>query len=349
MKYRLFGRTGLRVSEICLGSMIFGDKRGTWGTDVDDACAIIARFGEAGGNFIDTANYYAKGESERTIGKALGSDRGRWVIGTKYALSTDRADPNAGGGHRKNLVQSLEASLKRLGTDYVDIYWLHIWDAFTPVDEVLRAFDDVVRAGKVRYVGVSDTPAWQVAHAIAIAELRGWSRFAGLQIPYSLMQRTVERDLLPMARALDVAVTTWEPLGGGVLTGSYGTGRHLPESARAAQFGKKLSARELSVADALNSVADERGVSAAQVALAWLLSRQDRAEIIPIVGARTVGQIESALTSLDLHLSSSEIETLDQASAIELGFPYDFKAGQLLYGDTRDLLQDHRGLVAPTL
>lgn len=267
MKYRLFGRTGLRVSEICLGSMIFGDKRGTWGTDVDDACAIIARFGEAGGNFIDTANYYAKGESERTIGKALGSDRGRWVIGTKYALSTDRADPNAGGGHRKNLVQSLEASLKRLGTDYVDIYWLHIWDAFTPVDEVLRAFDDVVRAGKVRYVGVSDTPAWQVAHAIAIAELRGWSRFAGLQIPYSLMQRTVERDLLPMARALDVAVTTWEPLGGGVLTGSYGTGRHLPRVPELLNL-----ARSSSRANSLSPTRSTRSrMNEASVQLRWHL------------------------------------------------------------------------------
>src|SRR5829696_6097273 len=199
MRYKLLGRTGLRVSEFCLGAMIFGDSRGGWGASRDEAARIVERFAAAGGNFIDTANYYAGGESERIVGELIAADRERWVVATKYACSLNPTDPNAGGGHRKSLVQSLESSLRRLGTDYIDLLWLHIWDAFTPVEEVVQALADQVRAGKVLYLGISDTPAWLVSQAVSLADLRGWTRFAALQIPYSLVERTVERELLPMA------------------------------------------------------------------------------------------------------------------------------------------------------
>ena len=231
MRYKLFGRTGLRVSELCLGAMTFGEDWG-WGAPKDECARILEAYAEAGGNFIDTANFYTDGSSERIVGELVAPERDRWVLATKYALNVRPDDPNAGGSHRKSLVQALDASLRRLRSDYVDIYWVHVWDAFTPAEEVVRALDDVVRAGKVLYVGISDTPAWLVSQAVTLADLRGWTRFAGLQVPYSLVWRDVERDLLPMARALDLAVTTWAPLGGGLLTGRYGTGRARPRGTR---------------------------------------------------------------------------------------------------------------------
>src|ERR1700754_3001787 len=224
MRYKLLGPTGLRVSELALGAMTFGESWG-WGASRDEAARILHRYAEAGGNFVDTANNYTGGESERIVGELLAGDRERWVLATKYVLNTNAADPNAGGAQRKNLVQSLDASLRRLRTDYVDVLWVHIWDPVTPVEAMMRGLDDVVRAGKALYVGISDAPAWGVAQAVTLADARGWTRFAALQVPYSLVQRSVERDLLPMAKALDLAVTTWSPLGGGVLTGRYGSGR----------------------------------------------------------------------------------------------------------------------------
>jgi aryl-alcohol dehydrogenase-like predicted oxidoreductase len=259
MRYRLLGRSGLRVSELCLGAMVFGDTRGPWGTTREDAEQILFRFAEAGGNFIDTASNYAGGESERIVGELVGPDRDRWVLATKYSCSSRPDDPNAGGNHKKSLARSLETSLRRLNVDYVDVLWLHIWDALTPIEEVVRALDDVVRAGKALYVGVSDTPAWIVSRAVTMAGLRGWSPFVALQVPYSLLERSVERELLPMARGLDLAVTTWSPLGDGLLSGRYGSDRPQPADSRVAGVAShRLSECSLRIADAVNIVAKGR-------------------------------------------------------------------------------------------
>lgn len=348
MRYKLLGRSGLRVSELCLGAMIFGDHRGTWGTPKKEAARILDGFGEAGGNFIDTANYYANGDSERIVGELTAADREHWVLATKYACSLNLTDPNGGGAHRKSLVQALNSSLRRLQTDYIDLYWVHIWDAFTPVEEVVRALDDAVSAGKVLYVGVSDTPAWIVSQGLTLADLRGWTRFVGLQVPYSLVERSAERDHLPMARALDVSVTTWGPLGGGLLTGRYGTDRPTPADTRLAGIDADPPAEgKLAIADAVNAVATERDVSASQVAIAWVRAQQRRGVVIPILGVRTSAQLDENLAALEVDLTAAELDSLDGVSRIPLGFPYDFGAGRLAYGRTLELIDDHRGLIDP--
>ena len=344
MRYRLLGRTGLRVSELCLGAMMFGGG-GSSGASREEAGAIVKRFADAGGNFIDTANRYARGESERIVGELIRPDRDRWVLATKYTLSTDPADPNAGGSHRKSLRRAIDASLERLGTDYIDLYWVHIWDAFTPVEEVIAALDDLVRSGKVLYVGISDTPAWIVARAVTLAEERGLSPFCALQVPYSLVRRTVERELLPMARALDLAVTGWAPLGGGLLTGRYGSDREAPGDGRKA--GSTVSERDLAIADALNAVAAARGASAGQVAIAWVRAQQRRALTIPMVGVRTEAQLADNLGAVEIDLEPAELERLDEASRITLGFPGDFGGASLAHGDTFDRVDDHRRTIDP--
>ena len=351
MRYRLLGRTGLRVSELCLGSMMFGGS-GSSGASAEESAAIVRRFAEEGGNFIDTANRYAGGESERIVGDLIRPDRDRWVLGTKYGLSSDPDDPNAGGSHRKNLRRALEASLKRLGTDYVDVYWLHIWDALTPVEEVIGALDDLVRAGKVLYLGISDTPAWTVARAVTLAEERGLTPFSAVQVPYSLVERTVEREILPAARALDLAVTAWAPLGGGLLTGRYGSDRARPSDGRLAGSSddykeRKLSERNLAIADALNAVAEARGASSSQVAIAWVRAQQRRAVTIPIVGVRTEEQLADNLGAVEIELEAAELKRLDEASEVSLGFPGDFGGGGFAYGNTLELIDDHRGAPGP--
>src|ERR1044072_2199611 len=220
MRYRLLGNSGLRVSEASLGTMTFGEDWG-WGTGKDEARKVYDAFREAGGNFIDTANLYTNGTSESLLGAFMEGHRQSVVLATKYSNAAPGTDPNAAGNQRKNMVQAVEASLKRLRTDYIDLYWVHVWDQLTPVEEVMRGLDDLVRAGKVLYVGISDAPAWWIAQANTLAQLRGWSPFIGLQIEYSLIERTVERELVPMAKALNVGVTAWSPLAGGVLTGKY--------------------------------------------------------------------------------------------------------------------------------
>src|SRR5580658_8656393 len=220
MNYRLLGHSGLRVSEICLGTMTFGEDWG-WGASREEARKLYDAFREAGGNFIDTANVYTNGASERLLGEFMAGHRESVVRATKYTNAAPGTDPNAAGNHRKSMMQSVEASLKRLGTDYIDLYWVHAWDQITPVEEVMRGLDDLIRQGKVLYVGISDAPAWWIAQANTLAHLRGWSPFAGLQIEYSLIERTVERELIPMAKALNIGVTAWSPLGNGVLTGKY--------------------------------------------------------------------------------------------------------------------------------
>jgi aryl-alcohol dehydrogenase-like predicted oxidoreductase len=330
MKYKLLGRSGLRVSELGLGAMTFGTR--DWGVEKDESRAVYDRYREAGGNFIDTANIYAGGRSESFLGEFLAEDRERVVLATKYSGVTRARDVNAAGNNRKNMMDSLHASLGRLRTDYVDLFWVHVRDFTTPIEEVMRGLDDLVRQGKVLYVGISDTPAWEVARANTLAELRGWTPFVGLQIRYSLLDRAVERELLPMARQLDLGVTPWDTLGSGVLTGKYNRDPGL--QGRAALRGR-VSKRDLGIAGEVVKLADEIGRSPAQVALAWV--RQGEGVIVPLVGARTPAQLDDNLGCLDLVVTPEQKARLDDASAIELGFPHDFLAQF-----KSDRIEDHR-------
>lgn len=347
MRYKLLGKSGLRVSELCLGVMTFGDDWG-WGASKDESRRIYETFLEAGGNFIDTANVYTEGSSERFMGEFMAEHREKVVLATKYTLSGALQDPNSAGNHRKSMMQAVEASLRRLKTEYIDLYWLHAWDFFTPVEEIMRAFDDLVRQGKVLYIGVSDAPAWIVSRANTMAELRGWTSFVGLQIEYSLIERTVEREFLPMARELDLGVTAWSPLAGGLLTGKYSRPDEEGEARRLEhpmlEGFSDIDQRKLTIVEAVQSVARDIGSTEAQVALAWL--RQQQGVVIPIVGARTVSQLKDNLGCLDVTLSSEHLERLDEASRIELGFPHEFFTGdmvrQLVYGGMRDSIDNHR-------
>ena len=318
MKYKLLGRSGLRVSELCLGTMGFGTEAG-WGADKETSFAIMDAFANAGGNFLDTANVYKLGTSEKIIGEYISNhDRDYFVLATKYALKDNTTNPNASGNSRKNMMRSVEDSLKRLKTDFIDLLYLHIWDDTTPIDEVLRAMDDLIRQGKVNYAAISDTPAWMVAKGNTLAELMGWSQFVALQVEYSLIQRTPERELIPMAKHFGMTVTPWAPLGGGVLTGKYlrgDQGRIKPES-------KRLDERSVNITKAVVEIADELGVSASHVALQWTISQGFSS--IPIVGATKVSQLEDNLKTIDVTLSPDQLQKLDKASAIELGFPGDF-------------------------
>lgn len=346
MRYRLFGRTGLRVSELALGTMTFGEEWG-WGAPKDEARRIFDAYAEAGGNFIDTANRYTEGTSERWVGEFVAADRDRFVVATKYTLFDRKGDPNSAGSHRKNLVRSLEASLARLGLPTVDVLWVHAWDELTPVEEVLRGLDDVVRAGKALYVGVSDTPAWVVSRAQAIAELRGWTAFAGLQVEYSLARRDIERELLPMARAHGMAVTVWGALAGGVLTGKYRADRSAEDGA--ARYAgnaaaQRLGGRFLALGEAVRAVAAESGLSPAQVALAWVRA-QDPA-VLPIVGARRVEQVRDALGVTGRALAPEHVARLSAAAPVEPGFPADFLAQpnirELVHAGMRDAIDAPR-------
>jgi aryl-alcohol dehydrogenase-like predicted oxidoreductase len=329
VKYRLLGHSGLRVSEICLGTMTFGEDWG-WGASRDDSRRLYEIFREAGGNFIDTANVYTNGASESLLGDFMHGHRESIVLATKYTNAMPGTDPNAAGNHRKSMMQSVESSLRRLKTDYIDLYWMHVWDRVTPVDEVMRAFDDLVRQGKVLYIGVSDAAAWWISRANTIAELRGWTSFVGLQIEYSLLERTPERELLPMARALGLTVTAWSPLASGLLTGKY----RISESGVHSEDGKSrmdnpemqqfMQNRERTarVIEALKEVAAKAELTPAEVALAWLRHRGQ--PIIPIVGARKVEQLQANLTIVDIRLSDAYVRRLDEVSKIELGFPHEF-------------------------
>src|SRR5215467_7089098 len=340
MRYRLLGNSGLRVSEACLGTMTFGDDWG-WGSAKDEARKVYDAFREAGGNFIDTANIYTNGSSESFLGEFMQGHRQSVVLATKYTNAAPGTDPNAAGNQRKNMVQAVEASLKRLQTDYIDLYWVHIWDQITPVEEVMRGLDDLVRAGKVLYVGISDAPAWWIAQANTLANLRGWSPFVGLQVEYSLIERTVERELIPMARALDIGLTAWSPLAGGVLTGKYhGQGSSEPGRMSGDMMKEFLpeQQRAARIVAAVKAVSQETDRSMAQVALAWLRYRS--VPVIPIIGARKLEQLQDNLASMDLTLSGGQVKALDEASKIELGFPYSMYEKELVrgfaYGGLRD-------------
>lgn len=343
MRYRLLGRSGLRVAEVALGTMTFGGE-GAWGADPSEARRIYDRYLAAGGNFVDTADRYANGESERIVGELVAADRDRIVLGSKYTLTRRPGDPNASGNHRKSLVAALDASLSRLRTDYIDVYWVHAWDALTPIEEIVRALDDQVRAGKVHYVGFSNVPAWVVARADAIASLRGWTPFVALQTEYSLVQREPERELVPMARACDIGVLAWGPLGGGVLTGKYAGRTDGAEPRRLAAGDPRLSAPNLLLAAEVGAIGEEVGAPAASVAIAWLLHREG--VTIPILGARRAAQLEDTLSSVALTLGGEHLDRLDSASRVDRGAPHDFLASpefrDRIYGGTYDLIASHR-------
>lgn len=321
--------------------MTFGNDWG-WGSDEAESRRIFDAYVDRGGNFLDTASNYTNGTSERLVGAFAEGKRDRLVIATKYSLAKTPGDPNSGGNHRKNMVRTLEESLRRLKTDHVDLLYLHTWDGTTPGDEIMRAFDDLVRAGKVLYAGISDTPAWQVARMQTMAELRGWSPFVALQIEYSLVQRTVERDLVPMAKELGLGVVPWSPLGMGVLTGKYSRADLTP--ATPAHGGRRdmvvglgaVTERTLAIADAVASVAKKIERTPAQVAVAWTLASD--AVAAPIVGARTIAQLEDNLGAVEVVIPPELRRELEAASAIELGFPHDFLASptvkQIMSGGT---------------
>ena len=340
MRYRLLGNSGLRVSEVALGTMTFGDEWG-WGSAKDEARKVYHAFREAGGNFIDTANFYTNGTSESFLGEFMKDHRQRVVMASKYSNAAPGTDPNAAGNHRKSMVQAVEASLKRLQTDYIDLYWVHIWDQITPVEEVMRGLDDLVRQGKVLYVGISDAPAWWIAQANTLAQLRGWSPFVGLQIEYSLIERSVERELIPMAKALNLGLTAWSPLAGGILSGKY----HRHGSSEQGRMNSDMmkgfmpeQQRASRVVAAVKAVSDQTGRGMAQVALAWLRYRP--VPVIPIIGARKLSQLQDNLASFDLSLSTEHVQALDEACQIDLGFPYSLYGKEFVrstvYGGMRD-------------
>ena len=332
MRYRLLGTSGLRVSELCLGTMTFGEEWG-WGASEAESRRIFDRFAQAGGNFIDTANNYTNGTSERIVGDCIRSNRDRYVVATKYTLRLrpdDPQDANLGGNSRKSMLRSVEGSLRRLGSEYIDLLYLHMWDFTTPVEEVLQAATHLIASGKVLYFAFSDTPAWVVSAAIASARGHGWPAPVAIQVPYSLFDRSVERDVLPMARACDLAVLAWGVLESGVLTG-----KHDSEPAGPRRQSSATEAERAAGAAAAR-VAKEIGRSPAQVAVNWV--RQQRGNLIPILGCRTLAQLEDNLGCLDFTLTGEDIAGLGAVSDFRMGFPNSFLLSdpvrQLIFGDT---------------
>ena len=328
--YRLLGRSGLRVSPLALGTMTFGE---TWGAPEDESRRIFDTYVDRGGNFVDTAGFYAKGASEALTGKFAAGKRDKLVISTKYTLAVQPGDPNAAGNSRISMVRAVEESLRRLATDRIDLLFLHVWDNTTPADEILRAFDDLVRAGKILYIGISDTPAWQIARLQTMAELRGWTQMVALQAEYSLLQRSTERDLIPAAQALGLGVLPWSPLASGMLSGKYASGARPPsdpDGGRGAMITGmgRVTAANVAVADAVAHVAQALDATSAQVAIAWTLANP--AVTAPVIGARTLRQLEDNLGALSVTLSEAHKAELENASPIDLGFPHVFLSSEFI-------------------
>ena len=323
--YITLGHSGLRVSPFCLGAMTFGEDW-AWGSSVAESEAILARFLDLGGNFIDTANAYTKGHSEKIIGDFVASGgrrRDSIVIATKFFSNLYPGDPNGGGAGRKNIIASCEQSLRRLRTDYIDLYWMHCWDTFTPIDETIRALDDLVRAGKVRYIGLSDTPAWKVTQAQMLARAHGWTPLIALQIEYSLIERTVEGELIPMALEMGLGVTPWSPLRGGALSGKYTRDNAKTIKAdRGDRVTTFLTERNYAIIDELIRIGKEHASSPAAVALAWVQARPGVASTI--IGARRLDQLDQNLAALEVRLTPADIASLDGLSAPTLNFPAPF-------------------------
>ena len=332
MNYKLLGKSGLRVSEFALGTMTFGEDWG-WGADKDTSRQIFDKYVEAGGNFIDTANNYTKGTSEKFVGEFIKSERDQFVVATKYTLRLENGNPknfNEGGNSRKSMVRSVENSLKRLNTEYIDLLYLHMWDFMTPVEEVMAGLNDLVRSGKVMYVGFSDSPAWIISYAVGLAERYGWARPVATQLPYNFASRDPERAILPMAQEMGLTVTAWGLLSGGVLSGKYNN-----ESAEEEKRYESASDKGKQMAKKLAQISQQLGHSPAQVAINWVRQQKN---VIPVLGARTVPQIEDNLGALSFKLDSQTIEELNHLSEFKAGFPLDFLTNDhvrgLIFGDT---------------
>ena len=315
-------RPGCGYPNYSSGTMTFGEQGGV-GAAPEESRRIVDAYADAGGNTIDTAINYRAGASEEILGEILAGRRDQFVLASKYTVSRDRDDPNAAGNHRKNLRLSLDTSLRRLRTDYLDIYWVHMWDRHTPVEETMRALDDEVRAGRILYVGISDTPAWVIAQANTLAQWHEWTAFVGLQVPYNLLQRDIERELLPMAEALNMSVAVWSPLAGGILSGKYTRQQHVSSGATRINPGLITEPQHRTVTT-LQTVADELGATAAQVAIAWTRSRSPA--VYPIIGARSLNQLRDNLAAANLRLPDDAAAELDKATHIDVGFPMTFIA-----------------------
>jgi len=342
MRYKLLGKSGLKVSELSLGTMTFGEDWG-WGSGKEESRKIFDAFVSAGGNFIDTANHYTNGTSENFVGEFVKGNRQEFVITTKYSLNGRPKDPNGGGNSRKSMVQSLEASLKRLKTDYIDLYWVHAYDGLTPFEEIMRALDDQVKLGKILYVGISDTPAWVIAKANTLSILLGWTPYIAMQTQYNLIERTSERELFPMCREFGITPTSWSPLAGGILSGKYNginydQKRYSPDNPMSSVF---LSDRNLKIAQEVIDLAHDIDKTPAQVAIRWILQKNDNT-IIPIIGGRTEQQIINNLGVIKFELSQDDMQRLEDISKIQLGFPQDFLSlpftSQLIHGETLPLI-----------
>ncbi|HZA12137.1 aldo/keto reductase [Mycobacterium sp.] len=320
--YVTLGRSGLRVSPLCLGAMTFGEDLG-WGSSVEESQQIIDRFVGLGGNFIDTANFYTMSHSEKIIGDHIGrhpARRDRLVIATKFSGNLYPGDPNGGGSGRKALINACENSLRRLQTDYIDLYWLHVWDANTPIEETMAGLDDLVRAGKVRYLGVSDTPAWKIVQANLIAGFRGWSAFIGLQVEYSLLERTIEQELVPMAGEFGLGITPWSPLKSGALSGKYtrrNNGQHKTD--RGVLLDGFLNEKTYEVVDELEIIAKAHETTVASVALAWVQAQPAVTSII--IGARRLSQLDDNVRAVDVNLTTEELARLSALTEPTFGFP----------------------------
>lgn len=336
--YKLLGRSGLRVSPLSLGTMTFGDDWG-WGADAAESRKIFDCYADRGGNFIDTSVNYTNGSAEKLIGQFIQHRRARFVIGTKFSMLREAGDPNSGGNHRRNIVRSVEQSLHQLGTDYIDLLYLHAWDNTTPAEEVMRAMDDLVRSGKVVYLGISNTAAWRIAQMQTLAELRGWSPLIALQMEHSLIERSGEIELMPMAKELGLGVIPYSPLAGGVLSGKYGNAdfKEYESSSEVSGTRKNVNAalgnftlRNLKIADVVKEVAVEAGCTSAQAALHWSLTRPGVAS--SIIGARTVQQLEQNLGALEVQLSDEQLDRLNAISSVERGYPHEFLDSPMMKG-----------------
>ena len=346
MNYKVLGRSGLKVSEICLGTMTFGEEFGI-GAPEPTCREIYAAFRHAGGNFVDTADIYNAGTSERMLGSFISSERDQIVLASKYSLNTRTNDPNAGGNHRKNLVQSLDASLKRLGTEYIDLYWVHAWDGSTAIGEVMRALDDQVRNGKILHIGISNAPAWMISAANTLAEERGLTAFTAMQLHYNLIERSIEREHFALANAQNMAITPWSPLAGGLLTGKFNrdadrsaqSGTRMADSPRRAQV---LQDRNLDIAERLVELAKELDCSAAQLALVWMM-RRSTACVVPIIGARSLVQLQDNLGAAEVQPDAAQIVELDALAAPDPAYPESLYESDffrtMMYGEVMSKLE----------
>lgn len=370
MRYKLLGKSGLRVSELCLGAGTFGVNWGPIGSDHEESRKIFDAFAEAGGNFIDTSNRYQEGQSEEYVGEFISSDRDRFIVGSKYTLFdlyTELDNPNGSGSHRKNLIRSVENSLRRLKTDFIDLLYVHIWDPLTPVEEMMRALDDLVRMGKILYVGCSNLPSWIISKANTLAEFRGWSQFTANQIEYNIVERTAEREQIPMSIDLDIAVMCWSPLSGGMATGKYSKGDLDPSQTHRLQgvlapsaehYFLSIEQRNMAIMEKVNQISGKIGRPTVQVSLNWL--RQKPGVTIPVFSARTVEQVKENLDCLDFTLPPEQMQELDDASLpaltspiVQKGYPEDFlefgspaiptfEVKKMEYGNMGKYIDNHR-------